>query len=80
MLKNKKTTKIARVVIEHTANFGAAFTVAAAIKGYIPMHKNKLVRVSQNIGTFGLSGVAGNAASKYVVEQFDNVVDVIDSF
>ena len=80
MLKDKKATKIARIVLDQTTNFGAAVTTSIAVKHYIPMHKNGLFRAAQHLGTFGLAGVAGTAASKYVVSQFDAIIAVIDNY
>lgn len=80
MLKDKKSTKIARVVLEHSTNFGSALTLSLAIRHYVPLHPNRLIRATQHVGTFGLIGVASDAASKFVVGQFDSVVAVIDSY
>lgn len=70
-----KITKIARLVVQHGTSFGAGVCSTAVIRSNMAMHSNPVIRATQYMGIFGISGVVGTAASDYALKQFDELIE-----
>lgn len=73
----KNPIAVTRNIIKYGTSIGAAGITASIIRCHVPLHPNPILRGCQYAGVFGIAGVVGDAASKYSVESFDEIVALI---
>lgn len=72
-----KILDLAKGALSLVISFGVGTIVGNLIKHTTPVDVGKLTGYAIKIGALVLSGVAGDAASKYAEDQIDNTIETV---
>jgi len=74
----KKNLKKTKAILGFVASFTVGTVAGAVLRAYIPVDANKITKISYQIGTYVIAGMAGEAATKYTERTVDSIVNGVE--